>query len=174
MRVVYASDNNYYRYIYISIRTLLESNGSNPDLKITYIEQDVTKENKALLAELGRSFNKEVEIIQFDMPEAFQDLPACNQSKTTFAKFLFASLFPDDDVVLFIDPDTLVLRDIAPIFDIGTDDYMFAGVIENLPAYQRTAVGMAKVDDYINGGVILCNLKNGANVTLKKSSGLYA
>ena len=159
MRVVYASDDYYYRYVYISIRTLLESNGSNPDLKITYIEQDVTEEHKALLAELGRSFNKEVEIIQFDMPEAFQDLPACNQSKTTFAKFLFASLFPDDDVVLFIDPDTLVLRDIAPIFDIGTDDYMFAGVIENLPAYQRTTVGMAKEDDYINGGVVLCNLK---------------
>lgn len=168
MRVVYASDDNYYRYIYISIRTLLESNGKNPDLKITYIEQDVSEEHKALLVELGRSFNKEVEIMQLEMPEAFKKVPAYNQSKTTFAKFLFASLFPEDDVVFFIDPDTLVLRDIAPIFDIGTDDYMFAGVIENLPAYQRTAVGMAKEDDYINGGVVLCNLKKWRECNFEK------
>lgn len=167
MRIIYASDNCYFRYTYISIKTLLESNGFNRDLVISFIHQEVSQENLRLLKELGKNYKKNIDIIPFCPPIEYNDLPFYGNSKTTFAKFLFASMFPNDDLVLFLDPDTMVFGDLSPLF-LGNPKYMFAGVIENLPPFHKESVGMQKVDNYINGGVVMCNLKKWREINFEK------
>ncbi|MDY0277081.1 MAG: glycosyltransferase family 8 protein [Acholeplasma sp.] len=158
MKFVLSCDNNYFRYVYVAIKTLLENNKENKSLKVVFIEENVSKTNLEHLKNLGQEFNREVEIISFKMPEVFEKLPAYGESKTTFAKFTFSSLF-SDDVVVFLDPDVLVLGDISSFDDIDMTGYMFAGVIENLPNYHHFYANLGEDDSYINGGVLICNLK---------------
>lgn len=158
MKTIYACDDHYFRYAYVSIWTLLEHNTENGDLDIVFVEQDVSEVNLSSLSDLGTQFHREISIRKFSMPQEYDSLPAVGASKTTFAKFLFSSMF-DDDKVLFIDPDTLILGDLRPMDEIDVSGCMFAGVIENLPEYHRIAAGMKSDESYINGGVVICNLK---------------
>lgn len=159
MKVIYASDENYFAYIYVSVKTLLESNRTVKDLQISYIYQNVCEEKRMFLKELGMQFGRDIEIREFDMPEVCDKLPSFANSKTTFAKLFFASMYPDDDVVLFVDPDTLVLDNIESLFDIDFGNNLIAGVTECLPIYHKAASHMYDEDQYINGGMVLCNLK---------------
>ena len=158
MKIIYACDNHYFRYVYISIWTLLEHNAENKDLDIVFIEQGVSTQNLSLLSNLGTQYGREILIRKFYMPKQYDNLPAVGASKTTFSKFLFSSMF-DDDKVIFIDPDTLILGDLRSMDKIDISGYMVAGVIENLPEYHRVAAGMKSEESYINGGMVICNLK---------------
>ena len=128
MKIIYACDNHYFRYAYISIWTLLEHNAENMDLDIVFIEQDVSTQNLSLLSNIGTQYGREILIRKFYMPKQYDSLPAVGASKTTFSKFLFSSMF-DDDIVIFIDPDTLILGDLRSMDNIDISGYMVAGVI---------------------------------------------
>jgi lipopolysaccharide biosynthesis glycosyltransferase len=60
-------------------------------------------------------------------------------------------IFPDDDVVLSMDVDAIVDRDISPIWDYPIESYYVAGV----PEKEKSKGGKI----YINYGVALVNLK---------------
>jgi len=157
MKIIYASDDRYFRYVYISIMSLLESNLHNDNIELVFIEQNVSENNINLLYLLAKQYKRDIEIIPFKMPEQFDKLPLVGNSKTTFAKFLFSSMFKDD-IVAFFDPDTLVLGDLSWIDKIDMAGYMFAGVIENLPRYHRKLAKMDETSPYINCGIVVCNL----------------
>ena len=159
MKIIYASDENYFAYIYVSVKTLLESNKSVKDLEISYIYQNVCEEKRNFLKDLGIQYGRDIEIREFIMPEVCDKLPSFANSKTTFAKLFFATMYPNDDVVLFVDPDTLILDNIESLFKIDFGNNLIAGVTECLPTYHKEASHMYENDQYINGGMVLCNLK---------------
>lgn len=160
INVVYASDRFYFPYIYVGIETLYESNKELERLDVYYIHQDVPQEMLRYLETLAETYNRKIHIIEFDMPEEFQNvLPAYGAaSKTTYLKFWFASMFPKEDRVLYLDPDTLVMQPIKEMYSLDLGENLIAGVIENLPYYHMQASGMSEDDSYINGGMVLCNL----------------
>lgn len=154
--IVYACDDHYFTYTYVSVKTLLESNNN---VVIHFLYQDVPSEHLNLLRELGSSHNVEMDIRPFEMPKFFELLPAFGvASKTTYAKLIFCTLFPELDRVLYLDPDTMVLGDISDFYNVEMGTNLIAGVLENLPYYHREVVHLSKSEPYINGGVVLCNL----------------
>ena len=161
LHIVLASDNFYFPYIYVAIKTLFLSNSQVKSLCVHYIEQDVKEENLNILRNLGKEFDRVVDIIKFSMPKEYATiLPAYGAaSKTTYAKFWFASMFPNEDRVLYLDPDVLVMGALDKIYNIDFEDNLIAGVIENLPTYHMAASLLSDEDLYINGGMVLCNLK---------------
>lgn len=161
VNVVYASDRFYFPYIYVGIKTLYESNRELENLYVYYIQQNVPQELLKYLEKLAENYNRKITIIEFTMPEEFQKiLPSYGvASKTTYLKFWFASIFPKEDRVLYLDPDTLVMQPIEEMYFVDLEKNLVAGVIENLPYYHMKASGMNTTDSYINGGMVLCNLK---------------
>lgn len=154
--IVYASDDYYFTYIYVSVFTLLRS---NENLVIHYIQQDVSKVHLDLLKKMCLEAFVELDIIDFNMPQFFDILPAYGAaSKTTYAKLTFCSMFPQYDRVLYLDPDTMVLGKIDEMYNMDMRDQLIGGVIENLPSYHREAAHLSPEDAYINGGMVLCNL----------------
>ena len=160
LHIVLASDNYYFSYIYVAIKTLYISNFQVKNLIVHYIEQDVKEENLALLQSLAVEYNREIDIIKFTLPKEFDDvLPAYGAaSKTTYAKFWFASMFPNEDRVLYLDPDVVVMSSLEDMYNIDFQGNLIAGVLENLPWYHMKASLLTEDDSYINGGMVLCNL----------------
>lgn len=161
VHVILASDNYYFSYIFVAVKTLYSSNKNITDLCVHYIEQDVKEENLQLLKDLGKDFGRNVDIIKFDMPKEFDEvLPAYGAaSKTTYVKFWFASMFPEEDRVLYLDPDVLVMDSIEEMYNLDFEGNLIAGVIENLPWYHMKGSLLSEQDSYINGGMVLCNLE---------------
>lgn len=169
MRIVLASDENYIPYIYVSLLTLFQSN-TLEDYEITYIYQNVSEDKLNYLKELGEKYKKDIDNREFIMPHEYDALPAYANSKTTYAKFLFASMFPEDDKVIYLDPDTIILNSLDPLLklDLGLD--LIAGVTECLPSYHKEASNMGKTDQYINGGVVVCNLNQWRKENFEKKA----
>ena len=61
-------------------------------------------------------------------------------------------VFPEYDIVLGIDADTIVQEDISDIWDIDLSGYYYAAAKEPLMSARSVA-------DYYNAGILLCNLK---------------
>lgn len=158
MRIILASDENYFPYIYVSVLTLFESNQKENYL-VTFIYQNVGADKLQYLKALGSNYGRIVETIEFVMPKEYDKLPPYAESKTTYAKFLFASMFPKDDRVLYLDPDTIVMDSLKDLFLCEMAGFLIAGVTECLPQYHKNASKMGKKDQYINGGMVLCNLE---------------
>lgn len=160
LHVVLASDEYYFPYIYVAVKTLLEHNKKVGNLIVHYIHQNVSVESLLVLEQIGVQYGRYIDLIEFNMPKEFDEvLPAYGAaSKTTYAKFWFASMFPKEDRVLYLDPDVLVMGDIEEMYNIDFGNNLIAGVIENLPYYHMQASKMDLSDSYINGGMVLCNL----------------
>ncbi|TYZ24846.1 glycosyltransferase family 8 protein [Selenomonas ruminis] len=167
IHVVLASDNNYFPYIYVAIKTLIQSNENNV-IDLYYIEDNVTDENLSYLKELQKN-NIKITVIPFKLPSPYDkilpkfmddSLPnVIETTNTTYAKFWFCEMFPNLNKILYLDPDVLVLDDLYELYSTCIDDYLIAGVVENLPAYHRIASKMNWKDSYVNGGMLLMNLK---------------
>ena len=168
MHICYASDDHYFTYIYVGVKTLVEH---NKNVVIHYLYQDVPEDHLDLLREIGKMNDVEMDLRPFVMPEYFKKLPAFGvASKTTYAKLIFLSIFPELDRVLYLDPDTIVLDQIDDLYFIDMKDNLIAGVIENLPYYQREVVGLGINDAYINGGMVLCDLKKWRECNFEEKS----
>lgn len=172
MHIVLASDNYYFPYIYVAIKSLYKSNSKVEDLTVHYIEQDVNEQNLDILRELASQNCRVIDIIKFDMPKEFDEvLPAYGAaSKTTYVKFWFASMFPEEERVLYLDPDVLVLDSLEEMYNIDFHDNLIAGVIENLPWYHMKASLLTDQDSYINGGMVLCNLAGWRKENLEETA----
>lgn len=64
---------------------------------------------------------------------------------------VYSKIFPELDKILSLDIDTIVTENIDELWDIDISNYYIAGV-RDTPEFNKNGL-------YINGGVLLCNLK---------------
>ncbi len=84
-------------------------------------------------------------------------------SKATYARLLIPALFPGSVTkVLYLDSDTLVLSDLAPLWDTNLGNAAVGAVLDGLDAQIKAGdlavTAIPKVDNYFNAGVLLINL----------------
>lgn len=96
-------------------------------------------------------------------PELLADAPVLGRlSKETYYRLLAVDFLPRElDRILYIDPDTVVLRSLKAFYtmDMGNDFIAAAGHTKGLvEAINRRRLHMAKGSRYINAGVLLMNL----------------
>lgn len=95
-------------------------------------------------------------------------------SYMTLLRLAIYDMLPQHNTVLYLDTDTLVIRDISELFDIDLTDYYYAGVIDEdigcvdmhvLKAHDTESPYRLLVrtpylfGEYYNAGSMLCNLK---------------
>ena len=126
-----------------------------PSLKSLLINSDVDK--VYILAEdddIGMKLPDKVEIINIsDQPYFTKDSPNWENwwAWIILIRAAFCKIFPDLDRILSLDLDTLVVEDISKLWDIPMGNNYAAGALD-LPL-------MTGDRKYINGGVVLWNLK---------------
>ena len=76
----------------------------------------------------------------------------------TLIRCYFTDLLPQEDKVLYLDLDIMIEEDISELWNMDMGDYEVAGVIdENINRFRLPYLRHLEV--YINGGVLLMNLK---------------
>lgn len=164
--VFYACDNGYIKYGIISIKSLIDhvSDDFQYNIHILYTELD-----ERYMA-IASSFQKENVSIFFDCvkgkaDEFIKNLPLRDYySVMTYYRLIIPSLFTQYDKGVYIDCDTIVMDDIAKLYnmDIG---YNFLGAavdglvssISHFGDYTEQVLDVDR-DQYFNAGVIIMNL----------------
>jgi lipopolysaccharide biosynthesis glycosyltransferase len=144
MKIAMCANRDLYPYLPTTINSILIS---NPNLEKLYlfIEDD----------ELETIKNSKIEFININK---YNDLiiregSNCENQFTFMAmvRCYFPVIFPNEDKILYIDVDTLTIKDLTPFWEKDISNYYLAGV--------RNFSSDETAQTYVNSGVLMMNLK---------------
>jgi lipopolysaccharide biosynthesis glycosyltransferase len=157
--VLYATDENYWMPLYVSLFSLLEH---NPDVPfhiwiLAEAPDDAFVEHAAALDTGLRRL--EVTILPVD-GALFRDAPLIDWYFTSavYFRLVMGRLMPDHiDRILYLDADTLVRRSLEELFSTDVDGHVLAAVPE-LDRAHPARVSLPPGAGYFNSGVLRVNL----------------
>ena len=163
-----ATDDNYIPFLAVTLESMLAnaSNGYNYSIKI--LNTGISEENVKKIKKYERQ-NVNIEFV--DMKNSLEEiglrLHTCiYYTQTTYYRLFIPSLYPQYDKVLYIDCDVAVTGDISKLYNInignnlvGATTDQFVMDFPKIQAYMTRCLGLNKVSDYFNAGVLIMNLK---------------
>lgn len=154
--VALAADDKYMAPVLVSVKSIIKFSNRCYDYKIYILS------SKRLGSVVRRSFrslvrNKTNVSIVFittgniaDSLKLSDDGFVKGVTRATYYRLFLPVLLPNDDKVLYIDADTIAVRDVALIYCNNIDDYYIGGV--------NDIFSLNDSKQYINAGVLLMNL----------------
>lgn len=163
MNILISFDQNYFQPVNTMLTSLFLNNPDVPFTIYAFCEGVGAAEIKQLSHKCKQQNS---ELIPIKVPEdVFSHAPAVRYySKTMYYRLLAAELLPKTvHRVLYIDPDTLILNSIKPIYETKMDNYLFAAASHNeekgISEYvNKIRLNNYEANGYFNSGVLLMNL----------------
>jgi len=172
MDIVYASSDLYSRVGIVSIKSLLENNKHVEKLRIFYIENNITDENKKALFDLADGYDRELCFIPMrDLSIYSGGLVRTNVVVYSYC-FLHELLPEDIEKVLLVECDTLVLDSLEELWNTDISSAYLAAADDIKSNWYKRTLGLNITSKYINSGIMLINLSKwrSDNITQKMSS----
>lgn len=158
--VVYACNNAYVRQTLVSVVSVWKY---NPDAKVYLIEDEISKENRELIAHIVKTYGMEVSL--YELKEMLPELNLDDKDRhphTIYSK-LFLDQIIKEDRVLYLDSDVIIQGPLEELFSRDMTGEIAAGVLmpysEKLKDRMKIEVG----NPYICDGVVLINLERWRN-----------
>ena len=162
MNILVTLNTGYVSPLCVMLRSLVQSNPRTVfDVYVAYSElqdSDFEKIGEAVEGSGSR-------IITIRVPaELFSNAPVLNRiSKETYYRLFAAAYLPKTlERILYIDPDTLIVGNLSPLYNVRFGDNFYAGCghLSPLVNFINTArLGMPPRSTYINAGVLMLNLR---------------
>ena len=171
--IVYSCNNDYVPFTYISIVSLIQHSSIMNNYNIYILYSDISKENQKYLRELQQ---QNIRIFLIDVSKIKKQYGpdfATNFhfSIETYYRFFLPQLFPNLDKIIYIDADTIVLKDVSKLFTIDIANN-YIGVTrdceiirssnlygEKYSDYFTKILGLKNIKNYFQAGVMIVNLK---------------
>ena len=163
-----ASDGRYLPYLSVTVKSI-DEHSSDGNAYEVYILSDGF-DNRELEGLAGLELrNTRMTVVNMrnainGMREALSLRLRDYYSEGIFYRLFIADMFPDLDRAVYIDCDTVLVSDIAELYDFDIGENIIAAVAdESIPcvpefrSYVENWVGVS-VGDYINSGVLVMNL----------------
>jgi lipopolysaccharide biosynthesis glycosyltransferase len=117
--------------------------------------QNFSNNELDLIIQLGNIYDN-FELNFMKIKNIFNNLPVSkNLPQTTYIRLIFSSLFKNYSKIIYLDGDTIILKDLSNMYNINIDKYYFVGQFHN-GAKDEKYLKFSK--HYINAGVLLINL----------------
>ncbi|MCQ2387676.1 MAG: glycosyltransferase family 8 protein [Clostridia bacterium] len=165
--IFFAIDENYIPFLSVSLISLKEHISETNEYRVYILQKGIDFHKFDYILGLN-SDNLKIHIV--DVSEKLNEIS--NElvlrdyyTLTTYYRIFIAEMFPEYDKVIYLDSDTIVLKDIADFFDIDLTNYLVGGVpdeavgnIEPFSRYVKKALGI-EANEYFNAGIMVMNLK---------------
>lgn len=166
--VFYAVDDNYIPILGASMKSLIENSSKENKYEIKILYTSVSEKNQERIKKFEQE-NISIEFVNVSeqLKEINSKLYTRNYfSKTTYFRLYIPELYPQYDKAVYIDSDTIVLTDIANLYNEDMEDNLLAaipdGAVQTVPVFQEyveKVVGVIDYNNYFNAGILLMNLK---------------
>lgn len=160
MNVVYACNDSYVIQTGISIISLLENNKDN-DICIYFFGDKISDKNKKIITSIVEKYNQK--IVFNELPDldkmAEYELRVNFWAKAAYLRLFFTMVMPlQINRLLWLDGDTIILKDIKEFYNTNISDYACAGVLDATSLAKRLN-GFKRNEKYFNTGVLLINME---------------
>lgn len=162
IHIALAFDNNYVVHIYAMLTSIFCNNKSN-DIIFHTIATGISDEEKLNLRTYIRDNN--CKIIFYNITEDFVkaqvEIPADSYfTHATFYRLFFPQLIdPDIKRLLYIDPDTIVIKDLKELYTMDIGNSIIGAVVDSGMGI-REELGINKAGSYFNAGVMVISISN--------------
>lgn len=165
--IFFATDDNYIPFLDIAILSLKQNASKNYKYIINVLNTGLKQENTTLVKRLEDEnftinfcdITDKIEPIKNKLKDVF------HFSLVTYYRLFIEELFPEYDKALYLDCDIVVLGDISKLYNTDIENYLLAGIEEQVVnshpvfrEYSQVVLGL-NPKNYINAGIILMNLK---------------
>lgn len=174
LHILCATDDNYAQHCGVMICSICQNHKDN-NLCFHIIENELSEESRSKIRKIINTYNQEI-IYHRICPVYFSDFKLGNKTYTSpsvYYRLFVTRLITDSSIekILYLDCDIVVLKDIAPLFNIDMSDYTIAAVGDiNQPMYEEQAfqISFSYNDKYFNSGVLMINLINWRKNNIEK------
>lgn len=165
--VVFASDNNYVRYLSVAILSLIENCSDKYNYDVVVLENSIAEKNKKLLFKQIAE-HKNVSLRFIDVQKFFDENNNINFSTPAYFsiaiynRLFIPEIFKNYDKVLYLDCDIVIKKDLSGLYETDMGEYYIAAVIDmGIKAWEKNNDNSYDFykDKEINSGVILYNIK---------------
>ena len=165
--IFYSFDDNFTKYVTVSLYSLIENASKNYDYHIHLLHQGLTDKSKELITSLGKpGFSFYFEDVTDYLSTLSRELPLRDYySKTTYYRLFIADMHPELNKSLYIDSDTVIQGDISEVYNTDISDYYLAACheqamlnVDEFGNYVEQCVGVSRYN-FFNCGVLLINTK---------------
>lgn len=157
INVIYSCDQNYEKYMGISLTSLLE-NSKQYFVNVKVIGLGIIDSNR--LQQLEEQYACNIQIIDFSnwLNRLQLQKNEWDLSASSYGRLFATEMFPDLDRALYLDCDTIICDDIFPLYNLNLRDNYIAAVIDTASDAIKERTGMNKKNPYFNAGVLVMNL----------------
>ena len=189
----YASNENYAPHMAVSIYSLMFNADRSRQYEIIILHNNISEQSKENIRRIAEKFPN-LSVRFTDMAEYHNSVKDRTGSyitaETNYRLFILGELFAEYDRVLYIDCDNIIEGDISELYDmeLGAKSVAAAEMVEarqyirskkaffyegkpyNFNDYCLKILGIRRVENYFNAGVILFDLKRCRKLTSDKAA----
>ncbi len=172
--VVFSSDDNYAKYLGVSICSLIKSSTKKNNYNIIILDGGISDFNKDALSKMATD---NVNINFYDMSPVVEEYKkrlfvSGHISMAAYYRLFIADVLKNYEKIIYTDCDVTFVCDIANLWNekIRKDDLIAAvpdiGLIYSMDngkqnnEYFLKCIGVEKIEEYFNSGVLIMNLEN--------------
>jgi len=167
--IFYAINDQYASLLSVSLQSLADHASPKNQYQITVLYQTLSDENQQKLSSIATD-NVHIHFSALDdqFSKLFEKdhnlLLADIRTLTIYYRLFIADMFPNYQKAIYLDADTLVMQDIAGLYQIDLGQHAIGAVTDqllaidpDLSAYPAQVVGV-DASNYVNSGVLLLDL----------------
>lgn len=165
--IFYAVDNAYLPFLGVSLESIISNMSKDREYVIKILHTNITEENiKKIMKYESEKVSIEFVDLNYYINQVEDKLYTRDYyTNTTYFRLFIPNLYPQYRKAIYIDADTIVLGDIAELFDTELEDNLIGGVTDGVIAtgkdfqeYVERVVGVRTWKNYFNAGMLLMNL----------------
>ncbi len=162
MNLMFTLDSNYIPQLKICVRSVTRF-PSKDGWDIYILTGDPGEKFKDAVFDMEKEFGARVHLITVD-DMTFDDFPeTARYSRVVYYRIFAARLLPDNlDRILYLDPDTVVIKPLDGLYGMDFDNNYFIACSHTkamLTKLNRVRLGIRTDAPYINTGVMMMNLE---------------
>ena len=172
IHICYSSDNNYVKYLGVSIKSLIENASKNHNYYIYILDNNISDigRDKLLKLQTDNCFIKFIATAELMEKYQINNLHLSGHiTIATYLRLLIPNIFTNLEKIIYVDCDTIINNDIALLYQYNIENSLF-GVIKDIGLIYKGAINkidekyfhnVLKLDNYsnyFNAGVLLYNL----------------
>lgn len=168
--IFFSCDDNYIPFLAVTLESLEKNANKNYKYAIKVLHSNtINEENQQrILVEYSvGNFNIEFVDISSYVEKISERLHTRDYySKSTYYRLFIPNLYPQYSKALYLDSDIVVQGDISKLYNtelnenyVGAIPDEFVQSVKELHSYVLNRVGLPKVSNYFNAGILVMNLK---------------
>lgn len=157
IHIFYAPDNNHAKLAFISILSILENTESK--IEINILHSNLSEKNIEMFQKLDNFKNCTISFEKIN-ENNFKNFPTVKWvTLEAWYRIIIPKLRKDINKALYLDCDTLILKDITQLFNVDISNYLLAGIKDVINSNKNAKKLNCKNKNYVNSGVLLINCK---------------